>query len=58
MLHAVAVILFECITEIESIISILQGFFFRVSSMFSIQLSHNIFILSHSTHSLVALEDI
>ncbi|MBT3726512.1 hypothetical protein HOG21_02160 [bacterium] len=58
ILQAVAVMFFECITDIESIINTLHGFFVSVSSMSSIQLSHNTSIFSHLTPSLSALEDI
>jgi hypothetical protein len=57
-LHVAHVMLFECITDIESIINNLHGFLIKVSSISSIQLSHNTFILFHQIHNLSALDDI
>jgi hypothetical protein len=57
-LPEVELILLECITDIESIISTLHGFFDSVSNISSIQLSHKINILSHFIPNLSALDDI
>jgi len=51
-------IFLECITEIESIMTISDLFFARVSSISSIQLSARSFIFSHTTQSLFALSAI
>jgi len=57
-LQATQVTLFECITEIESIITISDLFLLRVSNMSSMQLSASIFILVQLTQSLFALSAI
>jgi len=57
-LQATQVTLFECITEIESIITISDLFLLRVSIISSIQLSDNNFILFQVTQSLFALSAI
>ena len=57
ILPEVQVMLFEYITLIESITTTLAGFFSRVLSMFSMQDSDSIFMLSHFTPSLFALSD-
>jgi len=54
-LPLVPVMLFEYITDIESMISTSVLFFLRVSRMSSMQLSQSIIIFSHFTHSLFAL---